>query len=229
LMQDAALQAGALSSAIDVYALLLVMMGGRVIPAAVAGHYYRQGRVLEDRVQPALEKTVIVLLLAMIALDVSPLTRTAAGACALGAAAITAVRMYRWRLWTVLDQPHLWTLALGYAWLVPGLAWKGYALWTAGAAPGVAQHALAIGALGTLTLVMMARTRLQRSKLPLARFDNVAAAAVLLSGAAIARLCVTEVTPSALPLLWLSAGLWAAAFALLLLHLLASARRDPAL
>jgi uncharacterized protein involved in response to NO len=224
LMHDAALQAGAVSSAIDVYALLLVMMGGRVIPAAIAGHYYRQGRVLQDRVQPALETAVIALLVAMIVLDLFPATRPFAGACAIGAAAVTAVRAYRWRLWTVLDEPHLWSLGLGYAWLVPGLAWKGYALWSGGAAPGVAQHALAIGALGTITLVMMARTRLQRSKLSLARFGNVAAAAVLLSGAAIARLCVPAVTPSALPLLWLSAGLWAAAFVLLLLHLLAAAR-----
>jgi uncharacterized protein involved in response to NO len=122
----------------------------------------------------------------------------------------------------------LWSLGLGYAWLVPGLAWKGYALWANSAAPGVAQHALAIGALGTITLVMMARTRLQRSKLPMARFGNVATAAVLLSGAAVARLSVSAVTPSTLPILWLSAGLWAAAFAMLLRRLLAPARKDHA-
>ena len=219
LSHDATLQTSALSATIDVYALLLVMMGGRVIPAAVAGHRYRAGRVLEHRVQPPLEIGVIALLATMIVADLFPGTRALAGACAIGAAAVTAARAWRWELWTIVDQPHLWTLALGYAWLVPGLAWKGYALWSTGEAPAAAQHALGIGALGTMTLVMMARTALQRGKLPLTAFADIALAALLMGAAAIARLAAVATAPRAAAL-WLSAVLWACAYALLLRRLL---------
>jgi len=220
LRGDAALQAAALSNTVDVYALLLVVMGGRVIPAAIAGHHYRTGRVLEHRVQPPLEIAVIATLLSMILLDVLPGTRAYAGACAMAAAVLTAVRAWRWQVWTVLDQPQLWALALGYAWLVPGLAVKGYALWSAGSAAGAAQHSLTIGALGTMTLVMMARTALQRGKQSLASLRDIAGAALLLGAAAVVRLSVPAMTPASLPALWLAALLWAVAFALLLRRLL---------
>lgn len=226
LLQRIALQAAALSIAVDAFALLLAMMGGRVLPAAVAGHYYRQGRMLEERVQPALERTVIAAMLAMIACEMFPATRALAGACAIIAAAATALRAYRWRLWTVLDVPHLWSLGLGYAWLVPGLALKGQALLSTGAATGHSQHALTIGALGTMTLVMIGRTRLQRSKQPLNRFGAVAAAAVLLSVAALARLAAPALAPHTLAALWLSAFAWSAAFALLLGRLLTPRPRE---
>jgi uncharacterized protein involved in response to NO len=48
-----------------------------------------------------------------------------------------------------------------------------------------ALHGITIGALGTLTLVVMARTRLQRSRQGLEYFDDIGAAALLMSLAAL--------------------------------------------
>jgi len=218
------LQFGALLGAVDLYASLLVLMGGRVLPAAIAGHYYRAGRVLEVRVQPALEKLVIVCLGAMLALDLFPNARPFAGMFAIAAALITAIRATRWRLWTVLDQPHLWPLGLGYFWLVPGLALKGCAQIWGGAALGSALHAITIGAVGTLTLVMMARTRLQRSRRPLRRFGDIAVAALLLSGAAVLRIVFPAAGVYSMPVLWTAGVLWVLAFGLLLRRLVMTAR-----
>jgi uncharacterized protein involved in response to NO len=120
-------EATALLVVIDLFTLLLLLMGGRVIAPAVAGHFYRRGGFLTARVQPRLERTVIGFMLAMVMLDLHPSAAPLAGGCALGAAAITAVRAWRWRLWCVLEQPPLWTLGLGYGWLVPGLGFKGWA------------------------------------------------------------------------------------------------------
>jgi uncharacterized protein involved in response to NO len=221
-----ATQGVALLIAVDLYVLLLLLMGGRVIPAAVGGHYYRQGAVLEARVQPALEKAAIAAMVAMIALDLVPGAQTWAGACALVAALVTAVRAYRWRLWTVLREPTLWTLGLAYLWLVPGLALKGWAQALPGPPLGVVLHVLTIGALGTMTLVMMARTRLQRSKLPLTDFGSVAAASLLLAAATLTRLW-SAALEEPLRMLWISAILWTAAFAVLL-HLMLSRRQERA-
>jgi uncharacterized protein involved in response to NO len=219
LRDDLALQRSALTLVLDLYALLLVMMGGRVIPAAVAGHHYRRGGMLQDRVQPALEKTIIALMVAMLALDVAPATRAAAGACAIAAAIVTAVRASRWRLWTIRDTTQLWALALGYLWLIPGLALKGAAAMTSRVPQGAAIHALTIGALGTMTAVMMARTHEQRTKGSLVPFADIGAAALLLGVAAIARLTAAE-AQDALAWLWVSGSAWSIAFLLLLRRLL---------
>jgi len=225
LTRDPGLQFDALLNTIDLYASLLVLMGGRVIPAVVAGYYYRRGRVLEVRVQPTLERAAIVCLAAMFALDLFDGARPLAGMFAMAAALITAVRAARWRLWTVLDQPHLWPLGLGYLWLVPGLALKGCAQIWAVPSLGSALHAFTIGALGTLTLVMMARTRLQRSRRPLARFGDVAVAALLLSSAAVFRLLYPITDEYAMAFLWTSGAMWVIAFGLLLRRLVIASSR----
>jgi Uncharacterized protein involved in response to NO len=110
-------------------------------------------------------------------------------------------------------------------WLVPGLALKGCAQIWAVPSLGSALHAFTIGALGTLTLVMMARTRLQRSRRPLARFGDVAVAALLLSSAAVFRLLYPITDEYAMAFLWTSGAMWVIAFGLLLRRLVIASSR----
>ncbi len=199
----------ALGLGTDLFALLLALMGGRAIAPAMAGHLQRQGDELKARVQPAIEKALILTLLGAIALDPTPLSRWGGGLLLL-AALLIAVRFLRWRPWRAWDNPPLWTLLLGYLWLVPGLALKGYAQ-LLDIPPHTALHALTIGALGTLTLAMMARTDALRRKRGLADFSDVALGAVFLSASALLRLG-GAMGPAAL--------LWSLAFLLLLARLL---------
>jgi uncharacterized protein involved in response to NO len=83
-----------------------------------------------------------------------------------------------------------------------------------------------VGALGTLTLVMMARTARQRCRQELDRFKAIGVAALLVSLAAILRLSVPQLgEENRLLLLWSSAAAWSAAFGLLFRHLWDSYRR----
>ncbi len=208
--------------AIDLFTLLLLLMGGRIIAPAVAGHFHRSGRFLAARVQPRLERTAIVFMLAMLVLDLIPKAAPVAGIFALGAATVTAIRAWRWQLWHVLDQPHLWSLGLGYSWLVPGLGLKGVAQIFGTFSLAEALHGITIGALGTLTLVVMARTRLQRSRQGLDQFRDIGVAALLVSLAAMLRLAAPLASGGGqvLLILWGSAVAWLLAFGLLLRRLI---------
>lgn len=84
-----------------------------------------------------------------------------------GVAAIThAIRLVGWytsRYWAV---PLLWILHLGYGWIVVGFALT--ALAALGVFPGsLATHAFTAGAMGSLTLGMMARVSLGHAGRPL--------------------------------------------------------------
>lgn len=219
----------ALLIAVDLFTLLLLLMGGRIIAPAIAGHFYRSGRFLAARVQPRLERIAIVFMIGMIVLDLIPKAVPVAGVFALGAATVTAIRVWRWQIWGVLDEPHLWALILGYAWLALGLTFKGLTQIFGSLLSLIeALHGITIGALGTLTLVVMARTRLQRSRQGLEYFSDIGMAALLVSLAALLRLSAplagSEYT---LLLLWASAVAWFFAFSLLLHRLVLIHRKKP--
>lgn len=203
------LRFSALLLGIDLFAFLLIMMGGRAIAPAMAGHLHRKGHELEARVQPNIEKTLIVTMAAAIALELTPWQR-ASGGLLLIAALLVAVRILRWQPWRALDAPPLWTLLLGYLWLVPGLALKGYAQ-LLGLPPHTPLHGIAIGALGTLTLAMMARTDVLRRKKSQGAFHDIGIGVLLISASALLRLG-GWIGPAAM--------LWSLAFLILLLRLL---------
>lgn len=207
---------------VDLFALLLLLMGGRIIAPAMAGHFYRSGWFLAARVQPRLERAAIVLMIGMIVLDLIPKAAPVAGVFALGAGVVTAIRTWRWQIWRVLDQSHLWTLGLGYGWLALGLGLKGLTqIFGDTLDLTEALHGITVGALGTLTLVVMARTRLQRSRQGLEYFSDIGTAALLVSFAALLRLGAPLVgSEYTLWLLWISAVAWLFAFSLLLRRLL---------
>lgn len=179
-----------LHEALLLLALLMFFMGGRILAPAIAGHALSQGRSQEARVQPRLEGTVLIVLLMALTLNLlSPWLAIAklTGSLMLLAGALTTIRLLRWRPWQCLDRPDLLVLLLGYAWLALGLMLTGLAI--AGLLPiNVMLHSLTVGALGSLTFGVMARTRL------IYRFRDANARpwihplALLLSLAALARM-----------------------------------------
>lgn len=153
-------------------ALLMFFMGGRIIAPAVAGHILRQQRTLQARVQPNIEGAVLILLFAALALYPLPcvLSEQLAGGLVFVSGVLTALRLVRWRLWFCRDRADLLLLAAGYAWLAIGLCLLGSALLFKPVLLSAGVHAITVGALGTLTLTVMARTQLiQRYRDPNAR------------------------------------------------------------
>lgn len=181
-------QSRGLGLGLDLIALLLLAMGGRIIAAATSGAIHRKGGRIRGVAQPRLERTAVLALAAMTALDLLVWLPEIAGCLALVAGLVVFVRLIRWRFWTVLGVSDVACLHLGYAWLGVGLLIKAAAQILGEPALADALHGIAVGALGTLTVVMMTRTTLQRSRRPLTMPPTAIAAVALISAAAIVRL-----------------------------------------
>lgn len=199
-------------------AVLMFFMGGRIIAPAVAGHLLRQHRTLYARVQPNIEGAVLVLMFVVLALY--PLTyeysQPLAGALLVLCGLLTALRLLRWQLWHCRDRADLLLLGAGYAWLATGLCLLGCALLFKPALISAGIHALTVGALGTLTLTVMARTQLmQRYRDPNARpLSHVAG--VMINCAALLRVIPAVIGQQSTLWLFSAALFWALSFLLLL-------------
>lgn len=151
-----------LHEALLLLAVLMFFMGGRILAPAIAGYALSQGRRQDARVQPRIEGAVLIVLVVALLLNLlSPWLAIArlSGSLMVVAGALTAIRLLRWRPWQCLNRPDLLVLLLGYAWLALGLMLTGLAI--AGLLPvTVMLHAITVGALGSLTFGVMARTRL---------------------------------------------------------------------
>lgn len=218
------LQIHALLSAVDLIALLLLIIGGRALRAAVGGHLERQGIARRDHTRHRYE-LALALVVGGAALFDAFAVNLAAGILLITAALLTLLRVVPWQLYRTTGYPHLWSLVLGYLWLVPGLATKGFAQLSGYVPVAGMLHGICIGAAGTLTLVMMARTATLRAHKPIEHFADIGVAAILISTAALSRLSA-PFTPAAAQhgLLWLAALAWVGAFLILLARLWRTAR-----
>lgn len=196
-----------LAIGLDVVLFVMAVMGGRVIPAftnsAIPGAGARRNKWVEYG--------SLGLLLLLLALDVLQIP---AWPVALVAAVFHAVRLALWSPWATRARPILWILHLSYAWIVVHLALRGLAGLDL-VLPGLATHALTVGAIGGLTLGMMTRTSRGHTARPLTVGGLEIAAYVLVHLAAAVRVFLPLVFPGAYPrFIEASATLWFAAFAL---------------
>jgi len=209
-----------LVEALLLLATMMFFMGGRIIAPAIAGYAQSRGWRLDARVQPHIEGAVLILLGLALLLNLLPwpLTRQLTGAVLVAAAVLTTIRLLRWQPWRCA-RPELLTLLLGYAWLAIGLLLLGLGTLLPALPLNATLHALTVGALGSLTFAVMARTRL------IYRFRDPAAqrwiqgVALLISLAALARVLPAVLSQPHPAWLLLAAGCWSLAFMALTLLL----------
>lgn len=173
----------ALLTSIDVVVLLTVIITGRVVPMFTkntTGAATVRGR-------PALDRVAIAAMLATLLLDTTTTEPRLAGAAAGLTALALVVRAWSWGTRHTVRVPLLWILHAGHAWLVIGLGLRAVAAFTSAVPAVLATHALTVGAIGSLTLGMMARVALGHTGRPLAASPAVTAAFVLLTLAAVVR------------------------------------------
>jgi uncharacterized protein involved in response to NO len=198
-----------LQAALDVVLFIMAVMGGRVIPAFTNNAVPGAGARRKSWLETAALASVLALLLA----DILDYGRAAA-LVAFVAAALHAMRLALWSPWSTRARPILWILHLAYAWIVLHLALRGLAGFGI-IAPGLATHALTVGAIGGLTLGMMTRTARGHTGRPLQVGALELGAYVLVQLAAIARVLLPIAFPGAYAtLIAASAALWCAAFVL---------------
>ncbi|MCC7017755.1 MAG: NnrS family protein [Rhodospirillales bacterium] len=205
--------------ALDTILFLIAVIGGRVVPAFTTNALRRAG---EDRFplsRPPVEAAALLSVAALAIADLLAPDSVAAGAVAAAAAAVHAARLAGWRGHRTLGEPILWIIHLGYAWLVLGFALKALALLGGFLPATAANHALTIGAIGSMTLGVMSRAALGHTGREISAPAPIVAAYLLVSASALARVAGPALLPGyASETLAAAAILWIAAFALFTAH-----------
>lgn len=188
--------------------LLYALAGGLLIPVFTSGRVPMRAFVIP---LDALAVASVAAFAVGEFLEASLATR---GSLAAVAAAANALRLARWRGWRVRDDPLLWTLHLGYAWLVAALALRAAAA-LGGPVPELAWlHAFTVGALGITILGLATRMVLRHTGRPIVAPAAIVVGYLMMLGAAVAR-----VATAFAPGVWLlvaSGLLWSGAFAVYL-------------
>jgi uncharacterized protein involved in response to NO len=202
--------------AVDVFALLIALVGGRVVPAFTASALKASGAPAAVREPSLVDRVALAAVAGVVVADLAA-PAAVTGAVSLFAALLQGLRLRGWATRHCLDRPILWVLHLGYAWLAIGLAWRGAAL-VSGFVPATeALHGLTVGAVGTMSLAIMSRAALGHTGRPLVVPGLVTAAYLLVSAAAFARLAAPLVPAAYVTATMVSGALWTAAFALFVL------------
>lgn len=192
---------------IDLLALLLLVMGGRVIPFFTSRRFpqvqVRRWRWLDWSVNAGAALVLVV--------DILWPASSVLAIVSLLVALLALVRLMAWRPYRGLTEPMLWVLYLGYLWLAVGLALRGVALLTGSLTEITALHAITAGALGSLSIGMMTRVPLGHTGQPLTAGKLMTVAFIAVNLAALLRVA----TPG---LLSLAALLWALAFGIYLVR-----------
>lgn len=207
-MGDDGLQRRGVLAALWLIAVMLSLIGGRVIP------FFTQrglGRVEAFAAHPWLDRLLLVCGVLVAALFASGYNLQATpwlAAPFILLSVLHGLRLWRWHLRGIWGVPLLWSLHLGYAWLL--VASLGMAAWHLGwlTQPSLASHALAVGAMGGLILAMMARVSLGHTGRALQPPKAMAWAFGLLNLGALIRVAAGS------GWLWLAAVCWGVAFVL---------------
>lgn len=195
-------------AAVYLVTIVINVVGGRVIPffteRALPG-------AQPKRVQ-ALEQLVFASLIAFVLVDLAwPLT-AAAGLLAALTGAAQLWRLAGWYERRIWSESLLWVLFLGYGWVAVGFLLHAAAAFGA-FSPWLAVHAFTAGGIGVLTVGMMARVALGHTGRPMRAAPLTVAAFVFLNLAAVVRVVLPMLWPSAYPaFITASTLLWIAGF-----------------
>ena len=195
---------------LNLVVLLIVIMGGRVIP------FFTERALQAVRIKcwNAIEWLAIISVIAFTLAEFFFIDPRVAAVFAGVAAIANGIRLggwYTYRYWRV---PLLWVLHLGYGWIVAGFMLK------AGSALGVIPpqftvHAFSLGAIGVLTMGMMARVSLGHTGRPLKVGAGMVIAFAAVNLAAVTRGLLPILQPQWFPqLVILSGVLWLVAYAI---------------
>lgn len=211
---------------VAVAALLISAVGGRLVPSLTRNALASRGARVPE---PYGRYDVFVLAAIFPALAVwaaAPGSRAAAILMGAGAV-LQAVRLLRWRGWLV-RQADVAALHAGYLWLVAGTAFAALAAEPlALVPPDAALHVFTAGAIGTVTMAVMARLSTTRGAGARARTSLCGLALAAVNLAAAARAAAPILADRHEALLTAAAALWALAWTAFLLAQFAGGAGDP--
>jgi uncharacterized protein involved in response to NO len=212
---DILLAAGTARVSVDLVLLLVIVIGGRIVPAFTGNALRKMGADVAPVSRGWIEAIAIGSVAAIVPCDLFLPDSAAAGALAAIAAAAHAARLAGWRSFRVRGEPILWVLHVAYAWVPVGLALKAALLLGQAGFAAKWQHAITFGAFGTMILAVMTRASLGHTGRPLVAKPSITVAYLLLTIGALLRVFGGAWTPEYYLLTLTAAGLcWSAAFAI---------------
>jgi uncharacterized protein involved in response to NO len=197
---------------LDLIILTMLLVSGRVMP------FFTERGIpgAKPRTFPVVERSTFILAGALLAADMIQPYGQPTGALAIGLGLVLLVRIAGWhdrRVWTT---PMLTVLYAGLLWLALGLILDGLPAFTTLPARG-ALHTLTIGAVGVVTLGMMARVSVGHTGRPMQAAALTIVAFVLINASAALRGLGPLIYPDAYHAWLMSSGLcWILAFGLFL-------------
>jgi len=135
---------------------LIMLMGRRVIPFFIEKGIEQPVTVVNYR---WLDISSLLLMLAFIVVEVFIILPTWATVIATALAVLHGLRLYGWYNTAIWQKPLLWSLYVGYAWIVMGFILRAIDGWF-DINPTLAIHAFTYGGIGMMTIGMMARVSL---------------------------------------------------------------------
>lgn len=216
------------AAAIMLFALLMTVIGGRVIPmfmrnslpSVAFGRHVLRDRPLRN--QPWLDRiaigaTLLVALLSFAEIWAEGIALFLVPAATLAALA-QAARLWGWAPLATWRVPMLWILHVGYAWIPIAFALLAVVKLGGDVPPSLPLHALTIGAMSSLMLGMMTRSARGHTARPISAGRLEVLAFVAIQFAALARIVLPLFVPSLTSLAVTLAGtLWSVAFLLFLI------------
>ncbi len=200
--------------AIGVVAMLVTLIGGRIVPSFTRN--WMAKRKMQPEPAPAGHfdlAALVITALALLAWIVAPLSLLS-GLSLATAGVLNFVRLTRWRGWKTSAEALVFVLHAGYFWLALGFALLGLAVVTPTLVPApTGIHALTAGAFGVMTLAVMTRASLGHTGQPLTASPSVTSIYLLVNGAAAVRTLSPFFLEHYTSLLVLAAALWSGAFA----------------
>lgn len=195
---------------------LVMVIGGRVTPALTAAFLVARGKSVSIARSRLVEVLVAVVTAAALLSWVIAPSHPAAGLLGIAAAATQAFRLSQWRGWRCVE-PAVAALHVGYAWLPLGFAMLAlHVLRPATIAQAAALHAWMVGAIGTMSLAIMASMIRRHSGRPFARSPAMIAALLMITASTALRIAEGWTPAARSVLIGSSAACWIAAFALFL-------------
>lgn len=209
-------------AAIALYLLLILLIGGRIVPSFTTNwlRHARPGVPLPapfDRFDQATLGLAGFALALLLVDRVVPLPPAVPGLAALAAGLAHIIRLARWRPLATLAEPLLWVLHLAYLFVPLGFLAAGGGLLLE--SPGLllaSTHLWTVGGIGLMTLAVMTRATRGHTGRALHAPPATAAAYLALTAAALSRAGAAVLPEAGSVLVPVAGFLWLAAFSIFL-------------
>ncbi len=205
----------AVRGALGIVAVMLMLIGGRVIPSFTRNWLASKGETQLPAPMSRFDYVALATGVVAVLLWIATPQWGVTAIVAIIAGLVHLIRLARWRGWKTLAEPLVTILHIGYLWLPVWFVLLGTSIMTSGwPDKSVSVHALTAGAIGTMTVAVMSRAILGHSGRRLHAGPATVAIYALIASGAILRIFASAIPLEYTYVLAISGGLWSGGFAL---------------